>query len=94
MNKINFNNYLIPILEQLNAILYKVIERQWNQAAIYASLNTKLVSDISNQIKALLVVILVDASNCYDSIAHLLVGLTCRHFGLQLEYSLVLFSTI
>ena len=82
MNKINFNNYLMPKLEQLNAILCEVIREQQNQVAIHAVLNKKLVSDISNQFKALLVVILVDALNYYNHITYLLAGLTCRHFRL------------
>ena len=57
-------------------------------------MNKKLVLDISNQKKTPSIVILADASNYYDRIAHLLTAITCQHFGLQIEYLLMLFGTI
>ena len=94
LNKIVFNNRTIPNLEASNSILYKVIRGRREQSLIHIALNKKLVYDISNQLKKHSVVVSADAANCYDRIAHLIASQACQHFEVQLEYLLVLFSTI
>lgn len=53
----------------------------------------KLIAEVSNQKKTETLVISADASNCYDIVAHPFVSLTAQHFGLQLQYLLLLLKT-
>ena len=94
LNKIVFNTKLMISLKRTNSIPYEIIGERRGQSSIYIALNKKLVSDIANQSKKLTVVVSVDASNCYDRIAHPIAILTCQHFGLNLEYLLLLFGII
>ena len=94
LNKIVFNNRILPTLESYNSITYKVIRERRAQSSIHIALNKKLVYDISNQMKKPSVVVSTDAANCYDRIAHPIASQAYQHFEVQLEYLVVLFSTI
>ena len=94
LNKIVFNTKLMLSLERTNSIPYEIIGGRRGQSLIHIVLNKKLVSDIANQSKKPTVVVSADASNCYDQIMHPIASLTCQHFGLNLEYLLLLFGII
>ena len=94
LNKLVFNSKLMLFLEDKEVIPYKIIGERRGYLAIYIALNKKLVSDMENQVKKLMVVISADASNCYDCIVYSFVSMACQHFGLSLEYILLLFGTI
>ena len=53
-------------------------------------MNKKLIADISNQVKSPSIVISADATNCHDRVTHPFASLTVQHFGVQLNYVLVL----
>ena len=57
-------------------------------------MNKKLIANIANQAKSPLVVVSADATNCYDQVAHPFASLTAQHFGIQINYILVLLKAI
>ena len=83
---------LILSLKYKKAIPHKIIGRRRGHLAIYIVSNKKLVLDITNKEKRPTIVISVDITNCYDWIVYPRVSLTCQHFGLSLEYLLLLFG--
>ena len=94
LNKIVFNGRVIPRIETAKTIPYEVISRRRGQSSLHVALNKKLVYNIGNQQKKLIVVVSADATNCYNRIAHPILSIAYQHFGLQLEYLLTLFRTI
>ena len=57
-------------------------------------MNKKLICNIVNQTKKPIVVISADTTNYYDHIMYPVVSMSNQNFGVQLEYLLVLFSSI
>ena len=72
----------------------EIIRGQRKQSAYYITLGKKLISDTGNQMKIPIITISTDAKNYFDRMAHPFAALTYRYFSLQLEYILVLFSSI
>ena len=58
------------------------------------ALNKKLITDIANQAKSLSIVVSADATDCYDRVAYPFTSLTAQHFGVQINYILVLLKAI
>ena len=81
LNKIIFNCRILPALERDNLIPPEIIGGQRSQSAIYIALKKKLIADVTNQVKSPSIVILADATNCYDRVAHPFASLTAHHFG-------------
>ena len=48
INKILFNRYILPSLENSQSISYEIIGSRRGQSSYHVALNKKLVSDISN----------------------------------------------
>ena len=94
LNRLVFNIKLTPSLKINKQIPYEIIGDRRGYSAIHITLNKKLVSDIANQSKKSTVIILVDATSCYNHITHSIVSLVCQYFRLSLEYVLLLFRTI
>ena len=94
LHKIIFNGRILPTLERNNVIPSEIIGERKSQSAIHDALNKKLITDISNQIKSLSIVISADATNCYDRVAHSFASLAAEHFGVQLCYIRVLLTAI
>ena len=94
LNKIIYNYRVLPKLKANRVIPYEVISGRKGHSSLHVALNKKLVCDIENQIKRPMVVILADMTNCYNYIAYPVASLSNQHFGVQLEYLLVLFSII
>ena len=76
LNKIIFNNRVIPVIEASNSIPEEIIRDRRGQSFIHMALNKKLVCDIGNQLKKPMVVVSTDATNCYDRIIHLVSSLS------------------
>ena len=85
---------VILSIEKKQQIPYKIIEGRREYSALHNALNKKLISDVANQHKVLIVVILADASNCYNRIAYPITSLICQSFGVEIEYAMLLFKTI
>ena len=66
LNKIIFNNRVLPKLEQDKAVLTEVIGRRRGKSSMHITLNKKIVADISNQIKKPTIVISADTTNYYN----------------------------
>ena len=49
LNKIVFNNRILPLLEANGSIPYEIIGGRRGQSSLHVALNKKLVCDISNQ---------------------------------------------
>ena len=94
MHKIMFNNRLIPNIEAMNAIPMEVIGGKWSQVATHFALDKKLISDIPNMRKLLMITICADATNCYDKVTHPFASLCAQYFRLNLSYLVVLFRAI
>ena len=94
LNKIIYNRRVLPKLEANRAILYEVIGGRRGQSSQHAALNKNLACDISNQAKRPTVVKPEDATNFYDRMSHPIARMKYQHFGVQVEYLLVLFSTM
>ena len=62
--------------------------------AMHVALNKKLQAEIVNQNKLPRIVVSVDASNCFDRVAHPTVGMACQHFGLSLDFVITFFGAI
>ena len=56
--------------------------------------NKKLITNISNQSKIPYAIILADASNYFDRVTHLILALSCMHFGLKENYIQTFFEMI
>ena len=70
LHKINFNERLIPSLEASSSTPQDIIGVSRSQAATHLALRKTLIADISNTRKLLTVITCVDATNCYDRVAH------------------------
>ena len=66
LHKIIFNEKVLPTIKRYNQIPKEVIEGRRDQSVHYIALNKKLLADISNQIKCLLIVISADTINYFD----------------------------
>ena len=80
LHKIIFNGRILPVLEKDDLIPLDILGGRRSQSTLHIVLNKKLIADISNQVKALWIIILADATNCYDRVAHPFVSLTAQHF--------------
>ena len=80
LNKIIFKSRVIPTLEKKWTILDEIIRERRCQSAIDTALNNKLISDIANQQKVPTILILTDATNCYNRIVHLIVDLLYQSY--------------
>ena len=94
LDKTDFNSRMILTLEQKSVIPCEIIDRRQTQSAIYLVLNKKLLADISNVQKRLMVIICEDTINCYNRVLHLFVSLYTQYFGLEVSYLLVLLRTM
>ena len=61
---------------------------------MYLALNKKLIADIANTRKKLIVVMYTDAINSYNRVAYPFNSLHMQYFGLEVFYLLVLFRII
>ena len=91
MHKIIFNNRLILNIEAVNVIPMEVIGGRQSQAATHLALDKKLISDIANVRKLLMITIYTDATNCYDRVTYPFASLCAQYFGLDLLYLVILF---
>ena len=64
------------------------------QDEVHVAINKKLIACIYNQFKTPSVVISANATNFYDRIAHTFVSLTAQHFGVNVDYIMVLLKSI
>ena len=94
LHKINFNWRLTPSLEASSSIPQEIIGGRRSQAAIHLALSKKILADISIIRKLHTVTTCVDATNCYDRVAHPYASLCSQYFGLEICYLLVLFKAI
>ena len=76
LNKIIFNVRAILKLEQSKSISYEIIRGYREYFLIHVAFNKKLVPDIVNQTKSLIVVISVVMTNYHSRIVHLLTNLS------------------
>ena len=93
-NKIIFNSRMIPIIETSNNIPHKIVGDRQSQSALYIAINKKVITDIVNQAKFPYIIVSVNASNCFDRVAHPISTIICKHFGLPMEYISTFFSMI
>jgi len=77
-----FKRYLLLSLEEQWKILIEIIRGRRGQSAYYITLSKKLILDIGNQLKKLIITISVDTTNYFNRMAYPFVALTCRHFSL------------
>ena len=84
----------MPRLEKLLEISHEIIGGRRSQAAIHLALNKKLIADIANIHKQLIVTICTNATNCYNRVAYPYASICCQYFGLELLYLLVLVGEI
>ena len=89
-----FNQHILLSLEQHNVIPSKIVGRHKVQDAIYVTINKKLIVDISNKNKDPSAVISADATKYYDKVAHPFTSLTVQHFGVHIDFILVLLSNL
>jgi len=61
---------------------------------MYLALNKKLIVDIANMRKILIVTICEDAINSYGRVVYPFASLHAQYFGLEVSYLLVLFRII
>jgi len=94
IHKMIFNSRVLPTLEKQRKIPIEIIRGWHKQLAYHITLDKKLILDISNQMKIPTITISTDAKNYFNRMAHPFAALTYRYSGLQLEYILVLFSSI
>ena len=94
LDKLVFNTRLMLSLERNKEIPNEIIGGRRGYSTVYVVLNNKLVSDVANQVKKPIIIILADAINGYNCIAHLIASLACQYFRLSLEYLLLSFRTI
>ena len=94
LHKIIFNQCIIPALEQHNNIPMKIVGGCKGQATINVAINKKLIEDICNEVNTPCVVIITDATNRYDIIAHPFASLTAQHFVFCIDYILELLQAI
>ena len=92
--KIIFNKRPISVLEAREEILQESIEDRRTQAIAYLVLNKKLIADIANAKKLLIVIIHTDAINYHNRVLHSFTSLSTQYFGLDIVHLLVLFRTI
>ena len=92
--KIIFSGYLLPSLEHRNEIPHEIIGGRRGQLAYYIALNKILISDNRNIRKKPTIIISTDAANWFDRMVHYFALLVYYHFGLQIEYIIILFLSI
>ena len=76
--KIIFNSRVLLLIEERKEIPIEIIGSRRKQSAHHITLEKKLISDISNQIKLPTITISADATNCFDRMAHHFSAITCR----------------
>ena len=94
LHKIIFNQRILPALEQHNFIPMEIVSGRKDQATIHVAINKKLISDIFNQVKTPSAVIITDANNCCHRVSHPFASLTAQHFGVNVDYIMVLLKSI
>ena len=92
--EILFNSRVILSIEKNQQILCEIIGVRRGHSTLHVALNKKLISDVANQQKVLIIVILADATNCYDRITYPITSLACQSFRIELECAMLLFSTM
>ena len=93
-HKIIFNGRVLSSIKERKEIPIEIIGNRRKQSAHHIILEKKLISNISNQIKLPIIMISANTTNCFDRMAHPFAAITCRHFGLQIKYILILFLSI
>ena len=94
LHKIEFNNRLIPKLEEVDAIPVEIIGGRRAQAATHLALSKKLIAGIANVKKAPTITVCADVTNCYDRVAHPFASLCAQYFGLELSHLVALFRAM
>ena len=61
---------------------------------MYLALNKKLIADIANIRKILMVITYTDIRNYYNRVAHPFASLHAKYFRLEVAYLLVLFRIV
>ena len=89
-HKITFNHWIFTTIENHKLIPSEIAGGRKGQASIHAALKKKLIPDTSNQVKAPSVVTSADATKYYDRVDHMLDSLSAHHFGVHINYLLVL----
>lgn len=94
LHKIMFNQRILPALEKHNLILMDIVGGSKSETTIHTVINKKLIVDISNKNKDPSAVISADATKYYDKVAHPFTSLTVQHFGVHIDFILVLLSNL
>ena len=92
--KIIFNNRIIPSIEDKEVILMEIIRERKAQAATHLALDKKLISDIANARKVLLITICTDTSNCSNRVAHVFASACAKYFRVEILHLVILFRAI
>ena len=82
------------LLEIREEILWEITDYRRIQTVTYLELNNKLIADIENIKKLLIVIIYADMTNCHHRVTHLFASLSTQYFRLDIAYLLVLFRII
>ena len=94
LHNIVFNGRMIPVLEEKSMISHKIIGGRQIELATHLVLNKKLLVDMSNVQKRLMVITHIDVTNCYNRVTYPFVSLCAQYFMLEISYLLVLFRII
>ena len=78
MHEIIFSNRLILHIEEVNAILMKIIGERMPQAATHLALSKKLIASIGNTRNLPAITICVYSTNCYDRVSFSLLVSACN----------------
>ena len=92
--KILFNTRLMPTLEKHSMIPDAIIGARREKSAIHSGLYRQFLLDIANMRCKPSAIISADATNCFDRISHPFASLACQHFGLHMNYIIILLMTI
>ena len=92
--KIIFDNRIIPSAEEVNVTLIEVIRGRKLQAATHLALDKKLISDVSNARKLLIIAACADATKYCVSMAHPFTSMCAQYLGVELSCIVVVFRAI
>ena len=92
--KIIFNSRLMSVLEVSIEILQEITDGKGIKTATYLALSKKLIEDIANTKKLLIVTICIDITNYYNRVLHPFASLSTLYFRSDITCVLVLFRII
>ena len=88
------NDRLTPNLEEINTIPEEIIEDRRSQASTHLVLDKKLILDVANAQKLLMILIYADATNYYHRVVYHFLSICIHYFRLELSFLIMLLRIV